>query len=84
MDSLGPVSRKQKQGKRKVQGVPQSQATAQSGLMRMTKKSRNSLKRNTKITRHTSVIPAQYLVRLPIQTSVRQFRLGSETCKTPG
>ena len=35
-------------------------------------------------TRHTSVIPAQYLVRLPIQTYVRQSRLGSATCRTPG
>ena len=52
--------------------------------MRMTKKSRDSLKRNTKKTRLTSEIPAQYLVRLPIQTYARQYRLGSETCKTPG
>ena len=29
--------------------------------------------------RHTSVIPAQYLVRLPIQTYVRQSRLGSDS-----
>ena len=42
------------------------------------------LEENTKNTKHTSVIPAQYLVRLPIQTYVRQFRLGSETCKSPG
>ena len=48
----------------------------------MTKKSRDSLKRNTK--KHTSVIPVQCLVRLPIQSYVRQSRLGSETCKTPG
>ena len=34
--------------------------------------------------KHTSLTPAQYLVRLPIQTYVRQSRLGSETCKTPG
>ena len=53
-------------------------------LMRMTKKSRDSLKRNTKNTKLTSEIPAQYLVRLPIQTYVRQYRLGTETCKTPG
>ena len=54
---------------------------------------KNSLKRNThthkkkkkkKHTRHTSVILAQYLVRLPIQTSVRQSSLGSEICKIPG
>ena len=44
--------------------------------MRMTKKFRDSLKRNTKNTRLTSEIPAQYLAR--------QFRLSSETCKTPG
>ena len=31
-----------------------------------------------------SEIPAQYLARLPIQTYARQFRRGSETCKTPG
>ena len=29
-------------------------------------------------------IPAQYLVRLPIQTYARQYRLGSETCKPSG
>ena len=52
--------------------------------MRMTKKFRDSLKRNTKNTRLTSEIPAQYLARLPIQTYVRQFRRGSETCKAPG
>ena len=52
--------------------------------MRMTKKFRDSLKRNTKNTRLTSEIPAQYLARLPIQTHARQFRRGSETCKTPG
>ena len=34
-------------------------------------------------TRLTSEIPAQYLVRLHIQTYARQFRRGSETCKTP-
>ena len=34
-------------------------------------------------TRLTSEIPAQYLARLPIQTYARQFRRGSETCKTP-
>ena len=34
--------------------------------------------------RHTSVIPAQYLVRLPIQTYVKQSRLDSKTCKSPG
>ena len=32
----------------------------------------------------TSVIPVQYLIRLPFQTYVRQSRLGAETCKTPG
>ena len=53
-------------------------------LMRMTKKFRDSLKRNTKNTRLTSEISAQYLARLPIQTYARQFRRGSETCKTPG
>ena len=37
-----------------------------------------------KNTRLTSEIPAQYLARLPIQTYARQFRRGSETCKTPG
>ena len=42
------------------------------------------LKRNTKTTRLTSEIPAQYLARLPIQTYARQFGRGSETCKTPG
>ena len=52
--------------------------------MRMTKKSRDSLKRNTKNTRHTQVVPAQYLVRLLVQTYRRRSRLGSETCKTPG
>ena len=36
------------------------------------------------VTRLTSEIPAQYLARLPIQTYARQFRRGSETCKTPG
>ena len=35
-------------------------------------------------TRLTSEIPAQYLARLPILTYTRQFRRGSETCKTPG
>ena len=34
--------------------------------------------------RLTSEIPAQYLVRLPIQTYARQFSRGSETCKTLG
>ena len=52
--------------------------------MRTTKKFRDSLKRNIKNTTLTSEIPAQYLVRLPIQTYARQYRLGSETCKTPG
>ena len=59
-------------------------ANTKIGLMRMTKKSRDFLKRNTKTTRLTSEIPAQYLVRLPIQTYARQYRLGSETCRTPG
>ena len=52
--------------------------------MRMTKKFRDSLKRNTKNTRLISEIPAQYLARLPIQTYARQLRRGSEICKTPG
>ena len=52
-------------------------------LIRITKKYRDSLKRNTKNTRQTSVIPAQYLVTMPIQTYERQSRLGSETYKTP-
>ena len=52
--------------------------------MKMTKKFRDSLKRNTKNTRLTSEIPAQYLARLTIQTYARQFRRGSETCKTSG
>ena len=47
-------------------------------------KFRDSLKRNTKNTRLISIIPAQYLARLPIQTYARQFRRGSETSKTPG
>ena len=38
----------------------------------------------TKNSRLTSVIPTQYLVRLPIQRYVRQSRLGSDTRKTPG
>ena len=59
-------------------------ANTKIGLMRMTKKFRESLKRNTKNTRLTSEIPAQYLARLPIQTYARQFRRGSETFKTPG
>ena len=42
------------------------------------------LEENTKNTRLTSEIPAQYLARLPIQTYARQFRRGSETCETPG
>ena len=68
------------------QWIPSDQylENTKTGLMRMTKKSRDSLKRNTKNTRYTSVIPAQCLVRLPIQTYVRQNRLGSEICKTPG
>ena len=37
-----------------------------------------------KNTRLTSEIPAQYVARLPIQTYAKQFRRGSETCKTPG
>ena len=37
-----------------------------------------------KNTKHTSVIPARYLVRPPIQTYVRLSRLGSETCKIHG
>ena len=41
----------------------------------MTKKSRDSLKRNTKNTRHTLVIPAQYPVRRHIQIYARQSRL---------
>ena len=48
------------------------------------KKFRDSLKRNTKNTRLISEIPAQYLAKLPIQTYARQFRRGSEKCKTPG
>ena len=40
--------------------------------------------KHQKNTRLTSEIPALYLVRLPIQTYARQYRLGSETCKTPG
>ena len=68
------------------QWIPSDQylANTKIGLMRMAKKSRNSLKRNTKNTRLTSEIPAQYLVRLLIQTYARQYRLGSETCKTSG
>ena len=52
--------------------------------MRIIEKFRDSLKRNTKNSRLTSEIPAQYLARLPIQTYARQFRRGSETYKTPG
>ena len=47
-------------------------------------KSRDDLKRNTKNTRHTLVIPAQYPIRRHIQIYARQSRLGSEICKTPG
>ena len=47
-------------------------------------KSRDSLKRNTKNTRHTLMIPAQYPLRRHIQIYVRQSRLGLEICKTPG
>ena len=54
------------------------------GLTRMTKKSRDSLKRNTENTSHTLVIPAQYPIRRHIQVYTRQSRLGSEICKTPG
>ena len=57
MDSLGPVS--------------QYLANTKIDLMKMTRKFRDSLKRNTKNTRLTSEIPAQYLVRLPIQTYAR-------------
>ena len=39
--------------------------------------------KHQKKTRLTAEIPAQYLVRLPIQTYARHYRLGSETCKTP-
>ena len=46
--------------------------------------SRDYLKRNTKNTRHTLVIPAQYPIRRHIQIYARQSRLGSEICKTPG
>ena len=53
-------------------------------LTRMTKKSRDSLKRNTKNTRHTLVIPAQYPIRRHIQVYAKQSRLCSEICKTPG
>ena len=35
-------------------------------------------------TRHISVLPAQYLVRLSFQTYVRESRLSSDTCKAPG
>ena len=44
----------------------------------------DSLKRNTKNTMHTLVIPAQYPIRRHIQIYARQSRLGSEICKTPG
>ena len=47
-------------------------------------KHKKKKKKKKKNIRHTAVIPAQYLVRLPIQTYVRQSRLCSETCKTPG
>ena len=43
-------------------------ANTKTGLMRMTTNSKDSLKRNNRNTRHTSVIPAHFLVRLPIQT----------------
>ena len=66
IDSLGPVSRKH-------QDWFDENA-------RMTKKSRDSLKRNT---RHTLVIPAQYPIRRHIQIHARQSRLGLEICKTP-
>ena len=48
------------------------------------KEIQDSLKRNTKNTRHTLVIPAQYPIRQHIQIYARQSRLGSEICKTPG
>ena len=66
------------------QWIPQDQylANTRIGLIRMTKKSRDSLKRNTKNTRLTSEIPAQYLERLPFQTCARQYRLGTQACKT--
>ena len=41
------------------------------------------LEEKPKNTRLTSEMLAQYLARLPIQTYARQFRRGSETCKTP-
>ena len=65
-------------------GQDQYLANTKTGLTRMTKKSRDSLKRNTKNTRHTLVIPAQYQIRRHIQIYARQSRLGSEICNTSG
>ena len=48
------------------------------------KESQGLLEEKHQNTRLTSEIPAQYLARLPIQIYARQFRRGSETCKTPG
>ena len=68
MDSLGPVSRKHQDWFDENDNEIQ-------GLLE---------EKHQKNTRLTSEIPAQYLPRLPIQTYARQFRRGSETCKTPG
>ena len=68
MDSLGPVSRKHQDW------FDENDKEIQ-GLLE---------EKHQKNTRLTLEIPAQYLVRLPIQTYARQYRLGSETCKTPG
>ena len=65
MDSLGPVSREHQDW------FDENDKEIQ-GLLE---------EKHKKNTRLTSVMPAQYLVRLSIQTYVRQSRLGSETCK---
>ena len=69
MDSLGPVSLKHQDCFDKNDKETQ-------GLIEE--------KHQKKNTRLTSEISAQYLARLPIQSYARQFRRGSETCKTPG
>ena len=93
MDSLGPVSRKHQdwfdENDKEIQGLLEEKhqkhkAYSSSWCLGRAAVCDCGTPWTFLLPFFTSEIPAQYLARLPIQTYARQFRRGSETCKTPG